>query len=483
MSDKKHIDRLFQEKLKGFEATPNHSVWENIAAELHSKQKQRKVIPLWWKIAGIAATLLLLFTIGNTLLNNSSVILEETIVNTNSDTKNPIPKNSNKSQTTNLNTINTDTSKNIVSEDLVKNNNSKISNSLLKNYKNNQKNIMSKMPLVKSKNDNSIFAQQTTIPINLQKQSESKKFAVNTQLINSKLNKIVASKNDNATSSNPQKEAITNTLNTETEENKNLSITEVLATVKTNNDENKDSKERSNKWSVTSNIAPVYFNTLGTGSSIHEQFKNNPKTGDVNMSYGISASYAINNRLSVRAGINKVSLGYNTNDVVMYNNIQTTTSNNLIIQNIAFNERGKSLSLLSVDGFNFTRTPSILSNQLNASINQRLGFLEIPIELQYNLSNSKLGVSIIGGVSTLFLNENEIYSEQDGQSTLLGKATNINNTSFTANFGLGFDFKISKVFNFNLEPMFKYQINTFNNTSGNFKPYFIGVYSGLKFKF
>jgi hypothetical protein len=31
--------------------------------------------------------------------------------------------------------------------------------------------------------------------------------------------------------------------------------------------------------------------------------------------------------------------------------------------------------------------------------------------------------------------------------------------------------------------MFKYQINTFNQNSGNFKPYFIGLYSGISFSF
>jgi len=60
MNDKKHIDRLFQEKLKDFEATPSHAVWENISAELQAEEKDRKVIPLWLKLSAIAAVLLLL---------------------------------------------------------------------------------------------------------------------------------------------------------------------------------------------------------------------------------------------------------------------------------------------------------------------------------------------------------------------------------------------------------------------------------------
>mgnify|MGYP000353444670 CR=1 FL=1 len=45
------------------------------------------------------------------------------------------------------------------------------------------------------------------------------------------------------------------------------------------------------------------------------------------------------------------------------------------------------------------------------------------------------------------------------------------------------DYNFSKQFQFNLDPTFKYQINTFNNTSGNFKPFIVGVYTGLSFKF
>ena len=59
MSNKKHIDRLFQEKFKDFERTPDDAVWSKIEAQLN-KKKKRRVIPIWWRYAGVAALLLLL---------------------------------------------------------------------------------------------------------------------------------------------------------------------------------------------------------------------------------------------------------------------------------------------------------------------------------------------------------------------------------------------------------------------------------------
>ena len=63
MNEKKHIDRIFQEKLKNFEAMPDDAVWENIHNALHEDKRKRRVIPLWWKVAGVAALLALLFTV------------------------------------------------------------------------------------------------------------------------------------------------------------------------------------------------------------------------------------------------------------------------------------------------------------------------------------------------------------------------------------------------------------------------------------
>ena len=65
MSDKKHIDRIFQEGFKDFEVTPPAEVWEGIQAALKKEEKEdRKIIPIWWRVGGVAALLALLFTVG-----------------------------------------------------------------------------------------------------------------------------------------------------------------------------------------------------------------------------------------------------------------------------------------------------------------------------------------------------------------------------------------------------------------------------------
>src|SRR5690606_16533968 len=86
---------------------------------------------------------------------------------------------------------------------------------------------------------------------------------------------------------------------------------EALATTKTK----KEVPEQ--RWAVEPNVAPVYYSSFGNGSSIDPSFDNNPQKGDVNMSYGVQVSYALNNRLSLRTGVNNVDLSYSTSDIVI----------------------------------------------------------------------------------------------------------------------------------------------------------------------
>ena len=73
--------------------------------------------------------------------------------------------------------------------------------------------------------------------------------------------------------------------------------------------------------------------------------------------------------------------------------------------------------------------------------------------------------------------------EANGNTVEMGEANNLNDLNFSTNIGFGLNYKFSPMLQLNLEPMFKYQLNTFTQTAGNFQPFSIGVYTGLNFKF
>lgn len=525
MGDKKHIDRLFQEHFKDFEVKPDDTVWENIEAKLNKKKKKRRVIPIWRRYAGVAALLALLLSIGamyysnaeqtttpevvdtqvediehtidvNHEGENSSIAKDQnTSIATTTDDKDENDKTKDQESSNGINDANVnqfiDTSDAIANANTSSTNSTeiieKVSNSTKKQNQSEDKFNKNGVEQIAENN-------RTTSEENKDKANSALKTKVNgigddsyNEVKNSKtvITDNSNSKENNNTSNNASITIAKNKLDEKATE----SIEEAVA----KNEsllENENTKLANNKWSVTPNAAPVYFNSLGKGSSIGEQFNDNNKRGEVNMSYGINASYAISNRLTVRSGINRVNLGYNTNDVVAFGSVSGSARPTTLaalsgnfVESTADNvlDVNGDVTIMSATTFK-SRNIDVLKST-STSINQSFGFIEVPLELQYALSRKRFGVNVIGGFSSLFLNDYEAVSFVEGERTSVQNNDNINNTSYSANFGLGLSYKMSNKINLNLEPMFKYQINTFKNTTGDFQPFFIGVYTGFGIKF
>ncbi|SFZ90035.1 hypothetical protein SAMN05428642_101704 [Flaviramulus basaltis] len=530
MSDKKHIDRLFQEGLKDFEATPRDAVWENIEAKLNKKKKKRLVIPIWWRYAGIAALLLLLLTIGSVYFktpDNSNDNQKNQVVETennasektNTQSKTPLEDLNSASETKTAVTDNSNSKEDIKTStkdanfksplnNLTPSNESSVAeNSATKNKNESKAKQISnktqnaKNTLLDSSNNKAVanHYNENTSKENLQNKKENSSTTASSNeenaysdkkdelLINKDKAQELINHSKNNTAITDVKDEETETLADNKTEEKTLTIEDAL---EKNKDIIEEEEETQNRWSIAPNAAPVYFNSLGDGSSIDPQFNKNSKSGELNMSYGIAASYAINNKLTIRSGINKVNLGYNTNDVIVFQSTGIRSSSgslqnvNASTANINSDISQDVVSITnSFESLNTAKIPESFETT-NTSINQAFGYIEIPLEIQYTLSDKKLGVNVIGGFSSFFLNNNEIFSEaENGSRTFLGEANNINKVSYSANFGLGLNYKMSKKIDLNLEPIFKYQINTFKNTSGNFTPFFIGVYTGFAIKF
>jgi hypothetical protein len=507
MSNKKHIDRLFQETFKDFEETPNDAVWERIEAQLKEKKK-RRVIPIWWRYAGVAAVLLLLLTIGNSYFNNTVSTDEKQIVDTEENTN----LNQTGSENTTGNYNNSSTTNDIKNTEAITNNNtserdsnkstdnngninknqnilnpsntSSVVNNASKNNGKTKGDSSSESAKKSTNNNQFIQSNNTKSTIEIANTSEEKT-TKSSETNKAELDKIKVDNLFNTNKESNVADAKTNQTDeakTDNKEQNKLTVEEAIEIAKNNNEEE---KEHLNRWSVAPNAAPVFFNSLGKGSSIDSQFNNNSKSSETNMSYGITASYALNKKLSVRSGINKVNLGYNTNGVVAFQSIGGNSSLSFL-KNVKPELGNKANDISVVSSANFANKSSqsfATSTGINTSINQSLSYIEIPLEIKYMLTDKKLGIDVIGGFSSFFLNGNELYSDFEGNRTVIGEANNINKTSYSANLGFGLNYKVTKKVNLNLEPMFKYQINTFNNTSGDFNPYFIGVYTGFGFKF
>ncbi|WP_339696720.1 hypothetical protein [uncultured Marixanthomonas sp.] len=524
MKNKKHIDELFKERFKNHEMTPPPHVWDNIQAELQEKKKDRKVIPLWWKLGGVAALLALLFTVGNSVFNteetNNSVVTEETNIIENSEiekdgevktgedifnttqvasetekstekTGDNTPTEKQSSDTNKASNNNLNSQQNNTSAVAVENTSEEIKNQ--KNYKSSSEktNIITEKSNRKSDKKAVAIASKTDTK-NLKDSSKNDS------------NTAIASEKTSSNQTNQQRKKSTDLINKEksiSEENK-----VETATAKTQSDVIKETEKKSifdeieatkkveeavvtskkpqNRWDVAPNVAPVYYSSLNGGSSIDPAFADNSQNSDVNISYGVQVAYNITDRLSIRSGVNNVNLGYATGGIDVgtgpvafgLRTIDYNGNGEIVIAA----DKGALENISPMDGFGSINPKSTGGS---AQIIQDISYYEVPLEIKYALLNNRFGINMIGGVSTLFLGNNEISVEDGGFRSVLGEANNLNSLSFTTNVGVGFDYKISKRLKFNVEPMFKYQLNPYTDSSVGFKPYYIGLYSGLSFKF
>ena len=494
MKKNKNIDELFKERFKNFEASPSPDVWNKIQTKLKEKD-DRKVIPLWFKIGGVAALFALLFTIGNSILNIPLNKINDSIVNENSIE------------------INTEKANNTIVDNNV------IQNNIVSTEDNNEvkstKKLLIKKASNSTNNSNGADRSETTVASNNKKARISRK-KTKKDLIQSSESSIQNQESVAKETSNLIDKSENQLINQDVEINKNI---EVVAVNKNINDtsetslsteskelvkeENKKSifdaiKETSegevviskldntpqNRWEVTPNVAPVYYNSLTEGSSIDPSFSDNPKNGDLNIAYGVKVSYNLNKRLSMRSGVSNVNLSYSTTGLDIGTgpvsastaSIEYSSRNNVTI----VVDKGALLNQNPEDTFGNITPKSTNGEPL---LNQKISYYEMPLELNYTLINKNFGISVIGGFSALLLGNNEVSIEAGDFNEVLGEASNLSSLSFTTNVGLGLNYSFSKKLMFNIEPMFKYQLNPYTDSSVNFKPYYLGIYSGLSFKF
>lgn len=468
MNDKKNIDRFFQERFKDFEMSPNEQVWENIETELKKEKKKRKVIPFWIKFPGIAAAFLLGLFALNSLLNNNpdsqnGIVISPEILKSSTESRDSIIENKSNPLE-------------------IKNANSVVVNNTKTEQKDGKESTSKNQPKIHSNKKKT----QANAVVYLQKNHPSvKQETTNSTELSTK---VIIAETNNASNRTLEKKRLKETENTK------IAATDAkeqsLNTVESPNEleeilkKKKEGKEEAvvlsskNKWQITPNVAAVYLNSNSGGSAIDPKFSENQKTADNSLSFGVGVNYAVSKKVTLRSGINNLSLGYNTNNI-MYStglannnlaNIKYTSTSLIEIKNES------NLNMLSLFEINLQKTTT-------GTINQKMGYYEVPLEVSYAVLDKKFGINLIGGVSTLFLNQNKISLVSSETKITLGEARNLNQINFSTNVGVGFQYQIMKSFKINFEPMLKYQMNTFSSNSGNFKPIFVGLYSGISYSF
>ena len=420
----KDIDKIYRRRFEGAKMPPPEDSWENILSQLPPKKAKRRLVPIWVQLGGVAAAVALLLT----LYSKSSFFTE---------------KEKGVQVVYESGEFNFETEDASVKFQEVMKESQILLQALILQHElqDKQKNIAEINSEVKAE-----------VKAEVKKEASGNNAIPGLQLREMEKAEVAERTGSEESSDDNISEEISGSGTSE-----ELASALALAQ-KEEPAAPPKSDEFQQKFKLSTRVAPVYFNNFGNGNVVNNGFSEKEASGEVTISYGVSVAYAVTKNINIRGGINKVNLEYHTRQV-------------------SFNE----VAGISSYGGKMIQATTLASPS-NGTLQQKMGFLEVPLELEYFLIDNNFSLSIIGGGSMLFLEKNNLSLSLPGEEANLGGANHMNKLSYTTNLGLGLGYNLSKQLQLSVEPVVKFQMNTFKDSGGQ-KPYFFGLYSGFSYRF
>jgi len=267
------------------------------------------------------------------------------------------------------------------------------------------------------------------------------------------------------------------------------------------------------EWSIGGYIAPAYSGYQTSYSDAYERtLANEGENGNVHLNGGVQIRYkAKGSRWSLESGIYYSHLGQSSGEsgsssVNGYmSDVMSGNGGNYITSPVSFNKGNKlyvesgetvmnaSAGVIEIENLpaNARITTSLETASPNSEIllssgdvDQSFRYLEVPLFIRYQLIDKKIGVGLMGGVSTNILVGNDVYMQDGGEKTKIGKTKDMNLLNYAATVGIGMGYQLNDKIQFHVEPRLRYFMNSLNsNNDVTFKPYSIGFYTGVSYRF
>jgi hypothetical protein len=221
---------------------------------------------------------------------------------------------------------------------------------------------------------------------------------------------------------------------------------------------------------------------------------------------GISVEYKTQNRWSVQSGVYYSKLGQTSSNQsfqperayadfgsgevlrgeVAYFNTAVAVQSGEMLMNTAAGvvaiDRLPTNAKLSNGFESMAANDGILLTQ--TEFEQKFEYIEIPLILRYQLIDATFDLQVLGGLNTSVLVGNNAYANSQYGNERIGETRDMNSVNYSTSFGFGLGYGISDKISLHVEPQLRYFLGSLNsNANINFKPYTIGVYTGLSYQF
>ncbi len=259
------------------------------------------------------------------------------------------------------------------------------------------------------------------------------------------------------------------------------------------------------EWKMGIEVSPGYSSYSSNHDPVYASNMTYPSSQiNGNVCGGVSVQYKTGRKWSVESGVyyaRNVQKSESTSQLFAsnYDNEIPELSTEKLYFNPEVDVQGNRIAMKGIAGIielekipegaeiagTFERTVSNPNALLTrGEFSQAFDFIEIPLLLRYLIINSKLDIELVGGVSAGMIVGNDAFLNNEYGKQKIGKTRDISTMNISGTLGLGLDYPLTEHISLALEPRVNYYLNSINNNPDvDFRPYRIGVYTGVYYEF
>ena len=265
-------------------------------------------------------------------------------------------------------------------------------------------------------------------------------------------------------------------------------------------------------WKIGTLISPGYASSSSNQSKQYAQKINySVDNGDANVGGGFSVQYKTGKRLHVESGVYYSQNGLSSDNsgsrslgvrggtdylmadaapaketVAGFTNTVALGGNGMVMNSPAGVVNMRSAPQGVVVATSAESLTELKSNTLTTSgqFSQVFQFVEIPLYVRYNVLDKRFGIELMGGLNAGVVVGNNAYINNEYGKQNIGSTEDISTLNMSAALGVGMSYGLGKHFSLVLEPRLNYFLNSINsNPDVDFRPYRIGVFTGVYYEF
>ena len=461
------LDDLFRERLKSFSPEPPPDMWNRISKEMDRKKNVRRMIVYRWM--GVAAVLLLAMITGILVTQNDSTLPVKDISKQISLKPEEKSENLQDQKTIEIDRNKVEVNRNKSSET-----------------------VAHKTARVKSHSK-----ADSVYPVDNPKLERVDYLAVTTgmNLVHNPEEILISSLSDYSIIIR-RDEKMPVTIQSPVDEQKLLAYESGIRS-------NKMEKTAA-EWKVGIQLAPAYSShASGYSSDYARAMTTTSKSAQTGIGGGISVQVKTSRRWTIESGLYYSRNGDNSSSsghlfAANADYINLASGNNKYYSNAVVLKEGQMIMNSTAGVIHFSQTPDnakLISGAesaigmntvllMSSDFSQVFDFMEVPITARYRVIEGKIALELLSGLSTNLVVGNQVLMGNTSSRVVIGKTEDISSLGFSGMAGFGIIYPLSKRISITIEPRASYWLTSLNNSSAvDFRPWRIGIYSGLTFGF